>query len=86
MGKAYEQIDEALGEFIRGQQMFFVATGYGVPRFSFEGYRPQLPAWVSRKGTQGLLEYQPNKNRFSIDDLPALRRAETDTSKRDPAR
>lgn len=27
MGKVYEQIDEALEEFIRGQQMFFVATG-----------------------------------------------------------
>ena len=184
MGKVYEQIDEALEEFIRGQQMFFVATGplsasghinlspkgldtlrilgphtvayldyvgsgaetiahlrengrivvmlcafqggprilrlygrgevlepqdrefdrlralfpagpagraivrisiariadscgYGVPLYSFEGHRSQLPGWVSRKGTQGLLEYQQDKNRLSIDGLPALQWPET---------
>jgi hypothetical protein len=27
MGKVYEEIDETLREFIRAQQMFFVATG-----------------------------------------------------------
>ena len=27
MGKVYEKIDETLREFIRAQQMFFVATG-----------------------------------------------------------
>jgi len=193
MGKVYEQIDEALDEFIRGQQMFFVATGplsasdhinlspkgldtlrilgphtvayldhvgsgaetiahlrengrivvmlcafqgsprivrlygrgevlepqdrdfdrlrelfpagpagraivrisiariadscgYGVPLYSFEGHRSQLPGWASRKGQEGLIEYQQDKNRLSIDGLPALRWPETNTSKSDRAR
>jgi len=193
MGKVYEQIDEALEEFIRGQQMFFVATGplsasghinlspkgldtlrilgphtvayldyvgsgaetiahvrengrivvmlcafqgsprivrlygrgevlepqdrefdrlralfpaepagravvrisigriadscgYGVPLYSFEGHRSQLPGWASRKGQQGLLEYQQDKNRHSIDGLPALRWSETKAAKFDRPR
>ena len=134
MGKVYEKIDETLGEFIRGQQMFFVATGplserghinlspkghgrgevlephdrefnrlrglfpaepagraivrilvtriadscgYGVPLYSFEGHRSQLPEWMSRKGAQGLLQYQQDENRSSIDGLPALQWPET---------
>ena len=57
------------------------SCGYGVPLYSFEGHRPQLQAWASRKGTQGLLDYQQDTNRLSIDGLPALRWPETNTSK-----
>src|SRR5688572_22426255 len=55
------------------------SCGYGVPLYSFEGHRSQLPDWASRKGQQGLLRYQRDKNRFSIDGLPALRWPETDS-------
>lgn len=55
------------------------SCGYGVPLYSFEGHRSQLPDWESRKGPQGLLRYQQDKNRFSIDGLPALRWPETDS-------
>jgi hypothetical protein len=53
------------------------SCGYGVPRYEFEGHRSQLPDWVALKGAQGLLEYQEDKNRVSIDGLPALRWPET---------
>ena len=49
------------------------SCGYGVPLYMFGGHRSQLPDWVARKGPQGLHEYQVQKNRMSIDDLPALR-------------
>jgi len=53
------------------------SCGYGVPLYAFEGHRSQLPDWVARKGAQGLLEYQRDTNRVSIDGLPALRWPET---------
>ena len=49
------------------------SCGYGVPRFGFEGQRTQLPAWSARMGPDRLLDYQEEKNRVSIDGLPALR-------------
>jgi hypothetical protein len=49
------------------------SCGYGVPLYGFEGHRPQLPAWAERKGPEGLLRYQQDKNGVSIDGLPALR-------------
>src|SRR5258705_18846 len=49
------------------------SCGYGVPLYAFERNRSQLPEWVARKGEQGLIEYQEQKNRTSVDGLPALR-------------
>lgn len=49
------------------------SCGYGVPLYAFESQRSQLADWASRKGEQGLADYQETKNRTSIDGLPALR-------------
>jgi hypothetical protein len=49
------------------------SCGFGVPLYAFEGQRSQLPDWAERKGEDGILEYQQDKNRVSIDGLPALR-------------
>ena len=49
------------------------SCGFGVPLHAFEKDRSQLPGWAARKGEQGLSEYQKEKNRSSIDGLPALR-------------
>ena len=48
------------------------SCGFGVPLYEFKGDRTQLPAWTRRKGEEGLLEYQRQHNRCSIDGLPAL--------------
>ena len=48
------------------------SCGFGVPLYRFEGERPQLAAWVDRKGEDGLREYQLKKNARSIDGLPAV--------------
>lgn len=49
------------------------SCGFGVPLYAFEGQRSQLPDWAARKGEDRILEYQKDKNRVSIDGLPALR-------------
>lgn len=49
------------------------SCGFGVPRYAYEGERSQLPDWADRKGESGLEKYQQEKNRVSVDGLPALR-------------
>lgn len=52
------------------------SCGYGVPLMRYEGERPQLAAWAEKKGTEGVLAYQRQKNARSIDGLPGLPSAE----------
>jgi hypothetical protein len=53
------------------------SCGFGVPLYAFEADRSQLGDWAARKGPLGLLDYQAQNNRSSIDGLPALRWPET---------
>ena len=48
------------------------SCGYGVPLMAFEGHRTRMDEWASRKGADGIAQYQADKNASSIDDLPAL--------------
>lgn len=48
------------------------SCGYGVPRFALRGERKNLTAWITKKGPEGLREYQAKRNRASIDGLPGL--------------
>jgi Pyridoxamine 5'-phosphate oxidase len=54
------------------------SCGYGVPLMAFEGLRPHLDAWASKKlrvgGPEALIDYQREKNAYSVDGLPALDR------------
>jgi hypothetical protein len=49
------------------------SCGFGVPLLAFQGNRTQLGDWAARKGEEGLVQYQEEKNSVSIDGLPALR-------------
>jgi Pyridoxamine 5'-phosphate oxidase len=49
------------------------SCGYGVPFYDYRGERDQLGAWMEKKGTDGLDQYQREKNAESIDGLPGLR-------------
>ena len=76
----YEQLRGLFPVFPSGRTIIRVSVhrisdscGYGVPGYTYEGQRAQLPNWADRKGAQGLADYQEDKNRVSIDDLPALR-------------
>jgi Pyridoxamine 5'-phosphate oxidase len=48
------------------------SCGYGVPLMAFEHHRDVMNEWSARKGPQGIAAYQAEKNRSSIDGLPAL--------------
>jgi hypothetical protein len=49
------------------------SCGYGVPLYRYEGERSQIADWAERKGAEGLRVYQLERNRASLDGLPALR-------------
>jgi hypothetical protein len=46
------------------------SCGFGVPFFEYTGERTQLIEWAERKGPEGILAYQAEKNARSIDNLP----------------
>lgn len=46
--------------------------GYAVPFMAFEGHRDALAKWSATKGPEGLKKYIAEKNRVSIDGLPAF--------------
>ena len=48
------------------------SCGFGVPLMTYQEDRTELPAWAVRKGEEGLIEYQAQKNALSIDGLPGL--------------
>ena len=52
------------------------SCGFGVPTFEYQGQRSRLALWSEHRDDDQLREYQLEKNRVSIDGLPALR-AET---------
>ena len=47
------------------------SCGYGVPLMDYVGERDLLPSHMERKGAEGIVEYRRQKNRVSIDGLPA---------------
>lgn len=47
------------------------SCGYGVPLMSFEGHRDLLGPYFERKGPEGSAAYRVQKNRTSLDGLPA---------------
>jgi hypothetical protein len=47
------------------------SCGFGVPAMSFEAERDTLARWAEAKGVEGLRRYRAEKNRVSIDGLPA---------------
>jgi predicted pyridoxine 5'-phosphate oxidase superfamily flavin-nucleotide-binding protein len=48
------------------------SCGYGVPLYEYAGERDLLPPFMERKGGEGRAEYRMQKNRVSIDGLPAF--------------
>ena len=49
------------------------SCGFGIPEYHFVRQRAQLPAWITKKGEDGLRSYQRENNSHSVDGLPALR-------------
>lgn len=47
------------------------SCGFGVPLFDYTGERDHAFKWAEKKGQDGLEEYKKEKNRVSMDGLPA---------------
>jgi hypothetical protein len=47
------------------------SCGYGVPLYDYAGERDHAAKWAEAKGAEGLKLYKAEKNRISIDGLPA---------------
>lgn len=47
------------------------SCGFGVPYYKYKGERDHAIKWAEKKGEDGLQEYKKEKNRVSIDGLPA---------------
>jgi hypothetical protein len=45
------------------------SCGFGVPLYEYQGQRETLVNWASKKGVEGVKEYQQKKNLISIDGL-----------------
>jgi|SRR3954467_9231456 hypothetical protein len=48
------------------------SCGYGVPLYEYAGERDLLPPHLERKGEAGRADYRRQKNRVSVDGLPAF--------------
>jgi len=48
------------------------SCGFGVPQFEYLSDRETLPRWAETRGEEGLKVYRQEKNRLSIDGLPAV--------------
>ena len=48
------------------------SCGYAVPNMTYQGDRDVLDKWVERKGVDGVLAYQQEKNRESLDGLKGM--------------
>lgn len=48
------------------------SCGYGVPLMTLVGDRAQLTDWAKRKGPEGVVEYQLDRNATSIDGLAGI--------------
>ncbi|YAG15821.1 Pyridoxamine 5'-phosphate oxidase [Nostoc sp. DSM 114161] len=47
------------------------SCGFGVPLYEYRGQRQTLVNWASKKGEEGIREYQQQKNLISLDGLSA---------------
>jgi len=48
------------------------SCGYAVPFMTYAAERPTLDDWAERRGPEGIVAYQAEKNASSIDGLPGL--------------
>ncbi|KRF17214.1 pyridoxamine 5'-phosphate oxidase [Nocardioides sp. Soil797] len=56
--------------FVLDIDLVQTSCGYGVPLMEFQDQRELMDGWARKKGADGLLAYQQEKNRASIDGFP----------------
>ncbi len=74
----WNELRPLFGPSLLGERQLIIAElesiqtscGYGVPLYEFKEERTQLVDWAQRKGTEGVRQYQLEKNTTSIDGAP----------------
>ncbi|MDQ0707938.1 hypothetical protein QFZ52_000590 [Arthrobacter woluwensis] len=56
--------------FVLDIDLVQTSCGFGVPLYEFQEQRTLMDSWAEKKGTEGLLAYQQERNRSSIDGFP----------------
>lgn len=56
--------------FVLDIDLVQTSCGFGVPLMEFHGDRKTMAQWAAKKGHDGILAYQQEKNRVSIDGFP----------------
>ena len=56
--------------FVLDVDLVQTSCGYGVPKFDFVEQRDLMNAWATKKGPDGLADYQDKHNLISMDGLP----------------
>jgi len=46
------------------------SCGFGVPQMALVKHRNHLDRWIEKKGTEGIRQYQQEKNQLSLDGKP----------------
>ena len=46
------------------------SCGFGIPYYAYKGERDHAEKWAAKKGADGLIQYQQDKNMRSMDGLP----------------
>ncbi|QAY71586.1 pyridoxamine 5'-phosphate oxidase family protein [Xylanimonas protaetiae] len=79
---AWHELSGLFPPMLGARQVYDVAVdlvqtscGYGVPFLEFAGERLLMASWAEKKGPDGLLDYQREKNAVSIDGFPTGLRA-----------
>lgn len=64
---------ELFPDYVSARQVFVVdiemvqgSCGFAVPYYEYKEQRPTLQRWAENKGRDGVLEYQSNRNRISL--------------------
>ena len=53
------------------------SCGYTIPVYEFKEERDTMEKWVANKGAENLHSYREEKNKFSLDGLPAFGQEES---------
>jgi hypothetical protein len=56
--------------FVLDVDLVQTSCGFGVPLMEFQSDRQTMAQWAAKKGDDGIVAYQQEKNRVSLDGLP----------------
>ncbi|RLA08064.1 MAG: pyridoxamine 5'-phosphate oxidase family protein [Gammaproteobacteria bacterium] len=73
--KQFKELDNHFIKDIGARQIFkmkinlvHISCGFGVPLYQYQGKRDLIESWTSKKGIDGIKQYQKDRNQTSLDN------------------